>query len=116
MRVIEFYRTKSGKCPVKDFLRSLPDKFSKKISWTLRVVRETDPVPKQYLKKLTNTNDIWEVRVTIGSNSFRLLGFFDGSKLIVLTNGFAKKSDKVQKQEIIIAEERKRDYEARKNS
>ena len=114
MRVIEFYRTVSGKSPVNDFLRSLPDKVSKKIAWTLRVVRELDPVPKQYLKKLTNTEDIWEVRATLGSNTFRLLGFFDGPKLIVLTNGFAKKSQKVPKQEIELAEQRKRDYLLRK--
>lgn len=114
MRVIEFYRTESGKCPVKDFLTSLPDKFSKKIAWTLRVVREVDPVPTQYLKKLTNTEDIWEVRATLGSNTFRMLGFFDGSKMIVLTNGFAKKSQKVPKQEIKLAEQRKRNYLRRK--
>jgi len=42
MRVIEFYRTESGKSPVKDFLRNLPDKYSRKIAWTLRVVREEE--------------------------------------------------------------------------
>ena len=52
----------------------------------------------------------WEVRATIGNNTFRLLGFFDGPKLIVLTSGFAKKTNKVPKQDIETAEERKRDY------
>ena len=116
MCVIEFYRTESGKIPVKEFLRSLPDKFSKKIAWTLRAVRETDPVPSQYLKKLTNTDDIWEVRATIGSNTFRLLGFFDNTKLIILTNGFAKKSQKVPKSQIVLAEQRKQDYYRRKKN
>jgi len=116
MRVIEFYRTESGKIPVKEFLRSLPDKFSKKIAWTLRAVRDTDPVPAQYLKKLTNTDDIWEIRATIGSNTFRLLGFFDNSKLIILTNGFAKKTQKVPKNEIALAEQRKQDYYRRKKN
>lgn len=115
MRVIQFYLTESGKVPVKEFLRSLPDKFSKKIAWTLRAVRETDPVPTQYLKKLTNSDDIWEIRATLGNNTFRLLGFFDHSKLIILTNGFAKKSQKVPKQEIILAEQRKQDYYRRKS-
>ena len=114
MRVIKFYRTESGNCPVEDFLNDLPEKQSKKIAWTLRVVRDLELVPTQYLKKLKSTDDIWEVRATIGNNTFRLLGFFDGPKLIVLTSGFAKKTNKVPKQEIETAEERKRDYYRRK--
>jgi len=67
----------SGNCPVEDFLKDLPEKQSKKIAWTLRVVRDLEQVPTQYLKKLKSTDDIWEVRATIGNNTFRLLGFFD---------------------------------------
>ena len=78
------------------------------------MVRDLEQVPTQYLKKLKSTDDIWEVRATIGNNTFLLLGFFDGPKLIVLTSGFAKKSNKVPKQEIETAEERKRDYYQRK--
>lgn len=115
MRVIEFYETESGTVPVKDFLRSLPDKFSKKIAWTLRAVRDLQQVPTQYLKKLSGSEDIWEIRATIGNNTFRLLGFFDGSKLIILTNGFAKKTDKVPRREIEIAEKRRKDYYRRKS-
>ena len=84
---------------MEDFLKDLPDKQSKKIAWTLRVVRDLEQVPTQYLKKLKSTDDIWEVRATIGNNTFQLLGFFDGSKLIVLTSGFAKKTNKVPKQD-----------------
>ncbi|MEX0856714.1 MAG: type II toxin-antitoxin system RelE/ParE family toxin [Balneolaceae bacterium] len=104
MRVIKFYRTETGNCPVEEFLQSLSDKQSKKVAWTLRVVRDLEQVPTQYLKKLKSTDDIWEVRATLGNNTFRLLGFFDGPKLIVLTSGFAKKTNKVPKQEIETAE------------
>lgn len=114
MRKINFYRTASGKCPVESFLISLPDKAIKKISWVLRIVREVNPVPAKYLKKLTNTDDIWEIRATLGSNTFRLLCFFDGNDLIIATNGFAKKTNKVPQQQIRKAEERKRDYFRRK--
>ncbi len=78
------------------------------------MVRDLEQVPTQYLKKLKSTDDIWEVRATIGNNTFRLLGFFDGPKLIVLTSAFAKKTNKAPKQEIETAEERKRDYYRRK--
>lgn len=64
------------------------------------MVRDLEQVPTQYLKKLKSTDDIWEVRATIGNNTFRLLGLFDGPMLIVLTSGFAKKTNKVPKQEM----------------
>lgn len=114
MRVIKFYRTETDNCPVEDFLNDLPDKHSKKIAWTLRVVRDLEQVPTQYLKKLKSTDDMWEIRARIGNNTFRLLGFFDGPELIVLTSGFAKKTNKVPKQEIKTTEERKRNYYRRK--
>ena len=45
-----------------------------------------------------------------GGNIFRLLGFFDGATLIILTNGFAKKTQKTPSEEIRLAEARKYDY------
>ncbi|MCC5940768.1 MAG: type II toxin-antitoxin system RelE/ParE family toxin [Balneolaceae bacterium] len=45
---------------------------------------------------------------------FGCSGFFDGPELIVLTSGFAKKTNKVPKHEIKTAEKRKRDYNRRK--
>ncbi|WP_199535544.1 type II toxin-antitoxin system RelE/ParE family toxin [Rhodohalobacter sp. SW132] len=61
-----------------------------------------------------STDDIWEVRARIGSNSFRILGFIDGDEFIILTNGFSKKSQKTPKKEIKLAEQRKADYLSRK--
>ena len=60
----------------------------------LRLIQELDSVPSQYLKKLVNTDDIWEVRVQIGNNIFRLLGFFGESDLMILTNGICQKDSK----------------------
>ena len=76
----------------------------------LRIVRDLERVPANYLKKLVNTEDIWEVRVDAGRNTFRLLGFFDRQELIVLTNSFQKKTQETPPVEIRLAEERKADY------
>ena len=114
MRTVNFYRTESDNCPVEDFLDALSGKQAQKVLWVLRLIEELDNVPGQYLKKLVNTNDIWEVRVQFGGNIFRLLGFFDGSTLLILTNGFAKKSQKTPAQEIELATRRKNEYLARK--
>jgi len=72
--------------------------------------RLLEQVPKTYLKKLVNTKDIWEIRVQMGSNIFRFLGFFNQGNFIVLTNGFQKKTQKTPKSEILLSEQRKQDY------
>ena len=62
--------------------------------WVLRLIEELDRVPTQYLKKLVNTEDVWEVRTQVRNNIFHLLGFFDGENLLILSSGFAKKTQK----------------------
>ena len=114
MRRIQFYTTASGRCPVREHLDTLPDKTVRKTAWVLRAVRDLERVPSHYLKKLVNTDGIWEVRVDVGRNTFRLLGFFYGRELIVLTNSFQKKSQKTPQSEIRLAEERKVDYLSRR--
>ncbi len=114
MREIIFFRTESRRCPVEEFLDSLSDKKVERVLWVFRIVSELTRIPKQYFKKLQSSDDIWEVRVKIGNDTFRFLGFFDGAKLIVLTNAFAKKSQKVPRKEIKLAMQRKQDYLRRK--
>ncbi|HLG15637.1 MAG TPA: type II toxin-antitoxin system RelE/ParE family toxin [Blastocatellia bacterium] len=110
MRNIVFYRTESGASPIEDFLNSLSSKQAQRVAWVLRLVEEIDSVPAQYFKKLPGTQDIWEVRVQSGSDTIRLLGFLFGSRSLVLTGGFAKKTAKVSPREIALAERRRRDY------
>ena len=110
MREILFYRTESDECPVENFLNTLDSKQAQKVAWVMQVIEELEKVPTTYLKKLTNTKDIWEIRVQVGGNNFRFLGFFDNGNFIVLTNGFQKKTKKTPKSEIILSEQRKKDY------
>jgi hypothetical protein len=65
MKIIAFYRTTSGNCPVEDHLDSLTDAQVTKITWVLKLIREIDHVPSKYFKKLVNTDDIWEVRIDV---------------------------------------------------
>lgn len=114
MKRIEFYKTANGTSPVEEFLESLDDSQARKVLWVLRLVRELNPIPSNYFTKMVNSDDIWEVRVQFGGNIFRLLGFFDCAKLIILTHGFQKKTQKTPKQHIELAESRKRDYLSRR--
>jgi len=100
MRKVIFYETAGGKCPAADFLDALPGKQAQKISWVLQLIEELEIVPSVCLKKLINTDEIWEVRAAAGSDIFRLLCFFDGQQLVVVAHAFQKKTQKTPKQDI----------------
>ena len=114
MREIRFYQTWSGREPAVDFIRSLSPRQQKKVAWTLERIEQDERVSAKYLKKLSGTNGIWEVRVHVAGDAFRLLGFFDGPRLVVLVSGFAKKTEEVPQGEIETAHQRRQDYLRRK--
>ena len=116
MRTIAFYRTENGKCPVEEFLDSLSDTHAQKVTWVLRLVENMGRVPEQFLKKLVGTDQLWEIRAQTAGNSYRLLGFFDGPVLMVLTSGFSKKQQKTPLREIELAEARRLNYLQRRKS
>ena len=73
-------------------------------------MRDLPCVPVPYLKKLEGTDGLWEVRTEFGGDAFRLLGFWEAGRMIILTNGFAKKTQKTPERELALAEQRRRDY------
>src|SRR4030067_3028562 len=108
-RTVTFYRKVDGKCPVQEFLNSLPAKAAQKIVWVLRLLEDMDRVPASYFKKLAGTGDIWECRIQFGSNAYRIFCFFLNNS-VVLTHGFVKKSQKTPAREIERAEAYRRDF------
>lgn len=112
---IVFYRMDSGVCPVEEFLDSLSAKQAQKVTWVMNLIEDLDIVPVKYFKKMSGTDDIWEIRIRSGNNIFRLLGFVKENNLVVLNHAFQKKSQKTPKKEIAIAEARKKDYLLRNN-
>ena len=71
-------------------------------------------MPETYLKHIENTDGLHEIRVQVGSDIFRIFCFFDKGKLVVLANGFQKKSQKTPSQEIEKAIKIKEEYENEK--
>jgi phage-related protein len=59
---------------------------------------------------MTGSSGIFEIRVEVGSNIFRVFSFFDKGKLIILLNGFQKKTQKTPKNELELAEKLKKQY------
>ena len=100
---------------MEDFLNSLTSKQAQKVVWVMQLVEDLVRIPKQYFKKLVNTDDIWEIRVQMGSDIFRILGFFKTMSEFIATNGFNKKTQKTPAHEIALAEKRKKIYLKREN-
>ena len=114
VREVIFYKSGNNRSPIEEFLDTLSSRQAQKVAWVLNLIEEFDIVPGQYFQKMINTDDLWETRVKIGSNIFRLLGFFDGPKLVVISHAFQKKTQKTPRKAIRLAEERKRNYFKRK--
>ena len=112
-REIIFYRTEKQRCFVEEFLDSLPSKTAQKVVWVLSLVEDLDVVPAKYFSKMPGTDDIWECRVKLGSNIYRIFAFWDGNR-IVLTHGLVKKTQKTPRTEIENAEKYKKNYFERK--
>jgi phage-related protein len=83
-----------------DFFTKQVQKVKDKILWTLLLIEELQQVPEAYLKHLEGTNRLYEIRVQQGSDIFRIFCFFDEGQIVVLSNGFQKKTQKTPKQEI----------------
>jgi len=94
-----------------DFYNQQKQKVKTKIIWTFRLIETIQQVPEDYLKHLESTDGLYEIRVQYGSDIFRIFCFFDEGKLIVLANGFQKKSQKTPRSEIEQALKIKREYE-----
>ena len=97
-----------------DFFISQREKVKAKIIWTFDLVEQLDRIPETYLKHIENTDGLYEIRIQTGSDIFRIFCFFDEGKLVVLANGFQKKTQKTPKQEIEKAIKIKKEYESEK--
>ncbi len=102
----------------KDYFQSFFDKQSKKVRakivWTFDLVEDLRRVPETYLKHIENTDGLYEIRFQLGSDIFRIFCFFDQGQLVVLMNGFQKKTQKTPKKEIELALKIKAEYENEK--
>ncbi|WHF51824.1 type II toxin-antitoxin system RelE/ParE family toxin [Chryseobacterium gotjawalense] len=99
-----------------EFFEKQNQKVKDKIIWTIKVIETIDKIPAEYFKHLEGTNGLYEIRVQIGNNIFRIFCFFDEGKLVVITNGFQKKTQKTPKREIEKALKIKKEYESEKSN
>ena len=77
-----------------DFYAKQPDNVQAKIEWTLNLIRVTQRIPEKYFKHIEGTKNLYEIRIEVGSNIYRVFSFFDKGNLVVLGNAFQKKTQK----------------------
>lgn len=81
-----------------------------KIQCVFELIKQVERVPEKFLKHLKGTNGLYEIRVEYQSNIYRIFCCFDEGQVVVLFNGFQKKSQKAPKKEIEKAVQLMNDY------
>ena len=104
-RSVIFYKDYFEKFFVKQ-----PEKVKEKIIWTFELIEEIERIPDRYLKHIESTQGLYEIRVKLGREIYRIFCFFDKGKLIITINGFQKKTRKTPKKEIELALRIKQEY------
>jgi phage-related protein len=93
-----------------DFYNSQNLKVQDKVDFVIGLVRTLRFVPEKFLKHLEGTDGLYEMRIKVGSNIFRVFCFFDEGNLVILLGGFQKKSERTPQKEIAKAEKQKMEY------
>ncbi len=83
-----------------DFLLQQPKKVQDKIFKIIEAIETLERVPSNYLKLLVGTPGLYEARIQLGSNIWRVFCFFDDDRLVILLNGFQKKTQKTPTSEM----------------
>ena len=72
----------------------------RKIFRVIQALETYQRIPSSFIKHLSGTRGLYEARIMLGSNIWRVFCFFDSDSIIVLLNGFQKKTEKTPKTEI----------------
>lgn len=83
-----------------DFFDKQSDKAKEKIDYVLFLLSHIENVPEKFLKHLEGHKGLHEIRVEYGSNIFRIFCFFNKGKIVVLLNGYQKKTQKTSSKEM----------------
>ncbi len=97
-----------------DFYIEADDALREKIGYVFHLIRTVNHIPEKFLKHLEGTEGLYEIRVELSNNIFRIICFFDKGNLVVLLNAFQKKTQKTPKNEIVLAEKLRNEYFAQK--
>ncbi|HEX8376724.1 MAG TPA: type II toxin-antitoxin system RelE/ParE family toxin [Pedobacter sp.] len=108
---VDFYETQRGRCPFIEFIDALPSKAQAKCLKYVEVLEEKGfTLPTSYIKKISGTDKIWELRPEFGGTEYRLLFFEISEEKVIIVHGIIKKDKKLRQKDIRVAEARIKDF------
>jgi phage-related protein len=87
------------------FYQEQDETVKSKIQYVLEIIKQVDRVPDKFLKHITGTHGLYEIRIEYQSNIYRIFCCLDKGNLVILFNGFQKKSQKTPNNELKRAKE-----------
>lgn len=93
-----------------DFYATQGPRVKRKIDFVLGLARDLKYVPERFLKHIEGSEGIYELRIQVGNNIYRVFCFFDRANTVIIMNGFQKKTAKIPRNEIARAERIKKEY------
>ena len=105
VRALGFYRNHFY-----DFFNKQSEKAKEKIDYVLFLITHIEKVPDKFLKHIEGQKGLYEIRVDHSSNIFRIFCFFDKGKIVILLNGYQKKTQKTSLKEIEMANKLMNEY------
>ena len=91
-----------------NFIKSLSEPESRKVFYVLDMLKTQERLSEKFVKHIED--GIFELRAEYNSNIFRVFFIFDDGNVVLLFNGFQKKTQKTPRQEIDLAKKLKREY------
>jgi mRNA-degrading endonuclease RelE of RelBE toxin-antitoxin system len=98
-----------------DFFNKQTEKTKDKIDYVLFLVTVADKIPRKFFEQMTGYDGLYAIRIEFESNIYRIFCCFDKGNLVVLFNGFQKKTQKTPKKEIDKAVRIMQEYYDHKN-
>lgn len=109
---IEYYVDDNGRVPVREFIADLDRKTYARFLELLERLRVRNVQAQEPLVRHIE-GKIWELRQESGTNIYRTLYFFASERRIVLLHSFAKKTRKLPRRELVVAQRRLARFEER---
>ena len=106
--IVRFYRSPSGKEPVRDWLKSLPRQDRLTLGTDIKTVEFGWPVGLPVCRSLGD--GLWEVRSRLNKRIGRVI-FYISDGLMWLLHGFIKKQQKTPAADLDIARKRKKEIQ-----
>ena len=100
----------------KEFRKTLDRDTLKKLYQILTLIMKVEVIPVKFLKAIKGRKGLYEIRLEYEGNIYRVFCCFDEGNLVILFNGFQKKTQKTPPEEIKLAKQRRSDYIRRMNT